>query len=164
MIQVAPSKLFMIALTIIGIFVLLAVLGHLFKWPWAGVSYFKPPDEPERRGVTLWGWLTLLVMPLTVVVIAGYLAFLQQENAAEAQRAQQASALRVQTEQAKDEALQSYLDQMSVLILDHKLSTSKKDDAVRDVARSRTLTVVGRQGPEGKADVVNFLYRGRLDQ
>jgi len=45
-------------LGVVGLFALVAVLGYVVPWPWTGF-----------RGNTLWDWLSLLVLPLTVVAI-----------------------------------------------------------------------------------------------
>ena len=58
--------------------------------------------------------------------------------------------------------MQAYLDQMSTLMLDHHLRTSEKNSPERHLATARTLTVVKRQSPESKGDIVNFLYEADL--
>jgi hypothetical protein len=77
-----------LALLIIGICV------RRFGWKWTGL--------PEQ---TLWDWLELLIVP-AVLAVGGYL-FTLSEN----RRAEEAAA-----QGAKDAALRSYLDQMSVLL------------------------------------------------
>jgi len=138
MIEVAPDTLFIGALVLIGIFVVISVLGYLRNWQWTGLPYYQGPpgqNDIERRAVTLWAWMTLLVMPITVAIVAGFFAYRQNENTLR----QNQNALRVQSQRARDEAFQSYLDQMSALILDHGLINAEKNSPVRDLARSRTL-------------------------
>jgi len=138
MIEVVPDTLFIGALVLIGIFVVISVLGYLRNWQWTGLPYYQGPpgqNDIERRAVTLWAWMTLLVMPITVAIVAGFFAYRQNENTLR----QNQNALRVQSKRARDEAFQSYLDQMSALILDHGLINAEKNSPVRDLARSRTL-------------------------
>src|SRR5206468_9927584 len=62
----------------------------------------------------------------------------------------------------QDATLQAYLDQMSSLMLNRKLLTSKPDSAVRAVTRTVTLTTLRRLNGERKAEVVRFLYEAKL--
>src|SRR5215203_2321474 len=79
------------------------------------------------RGMTVRDWLQLLIVPLALVVIS-FLFAAQQD-----QRQQQTENQRAEAEQelanqrAQDEALQSYLDQMSTLMLEKDLRGSKED-------------------------------------
>jgi uncharacterized protein YjbI with pentapeptide repeats len=100
---------------------------------------------------TLWDWVTL-------GLISGAITFVGLVYTS-SQAVQQRY---VQDQQAKDAALQAYLDQMSTLMLDHDLRTAEKNGPERDLARARTLTVVKRQSPESKGDIVNFLYEADL--
>ncbi len=45
-------------------------------------------------------------------------------------------------QQEQDAALQTYLDQMSTLLLDEDLGDAKVNRAVRTLARARTLTAL----------------------
>ena len=69
---------------------------------------------------------------------------------------------------AQDEALQAYLDQMSTLLLERDLRSSIKDDATEDsqeartLARARTLTVLSSLDPSRKAAVMQFLIEADL--
>ena len=47
-------------------------------------------------------------------------------------------------QQAQNDSLQTYLDQMGMLLLEKDLRSSKEDSEVRTLARARTLTVLGR--------------------
>lgn len=104
-------------------------------------------------GITLFAWLKLLIVPV-VLAIGGYL-FTRSENRAGRLAAEQ---------RAQDEALQAYLDQIGQLLLekDRPLRQSRKDDEVRTLARSRTLTVLARLDGYRKGSVVRFLFESRL--
>jgi uncharacterized protein YjbI with pentapeptide repeats len=127
------------------------------------------------RGMTLRSWLELLVVPLALVVIGLVFTMLQdaRQQDLENQRAQQAQKIENQRseaerelaeQRAQDEALQAYLDQMSGLLLERDLRTSKEDSEVRTLARARTLTVLGRLDPSRKTAVMQFLVEADLVQ
>jgi len=69
------------------------------------------------RGKTVWDWLDLLGVPLTLVIL-GYLLQQQQQarDKAEAEQRQKIAAI-----QAREEILQSYFDRLSSLLLDRKV-------------------------------------------
>ncbi len=114
------------------------------------------------RGKTLWDWLQLLIVPaiLIGVTFAWSATQTRSDNRREDQRIRADKAAAEKARQ--DETLQSYLDQMSSLMLHEKLLTSKPGDGVRAVARTVTLTALRRLDGERKAEVVRFLYEALL--
>jgi len=64
--------------------------------------------------------------------------------------------------QAQDTALQSYLDEMTKLIMDNNLANSKERDEVRTLANARTSTVLESLDPQHKRSVLDFLYSSNL--
>jgi hypothetical protein len=80
-------------------------------------------------------------------------------NAQQKEREQQ-----IANEKAQDEALESYLGQMSQLLTDEKrpLARSQPGDNLSAVARARTLSVLPRLGGNRKRSVVEFLYESGL--
>src|SRR5215208_8106652 len=125
------------------------------RWPrWTGF-----------RGRTVWDWLHLvsaLAIPVAVAV-AGFW-FTAQQNALqqkiEDRRAEAEQELAAQ--RAQDEALQTYLGQVGTLLLKEDLPNAKKGSKVITLARARTLTVLGRLGPDRKRTVIEFLYEASL--
>lgn len=140
-----------------------AVLGYTQKWQWTGMSEYQGKN-PEGRPVSFWMWLSVLIVPATLGLGGVWFALTQQQTELDNQREQSANALEVQAKQAQDEALQAYLDQMSVLLLDYDLRNSVLDSPERDLARSRTMAVVGRLDPIGKGSIVQFLHESDLIQ
>jgi hypothetical protein len=112
------------------------------------------------RGKTVWNWLELFIVPIVLVGI-GLLFEMQQADRQEATEEQQQA---LAEQRAQDEALQAYLNQMSSLLLEKHLRTSKEDSEVRSLARVRTLTVLRRLDPGRKADVMYFLMEAELIQ
>jgi Pentapeptide repeats (8 copies) len=127
------------------------------------------------RGMTVRDWLQLLIVPFALVLI-GLLFTLRQDatlQKIEDRRAQQAQKIENQRaeaereladQRAQDEALQAYLDQMSGLLLERDLRTSKEDSEVRTLVRARTLTVLGKLDPSRKTAVMQFLAEAKLIQ
>jgi pentapeptide repeat protein len=85
----------------------------------------------------------------------------RQEQAAEGERSAPAPA---SDQQGQDAALQTYLDQMSTLLLDEDLGDAKGDRTVRMLAQARTLTVLERLDPSHKRQVMQFLVDASLVQ
>lgn len=87
--------------------------------------------------VTLWDWLDLLIVPVTIAAAttAGAAWFTRQRE--------------------QDAALQTYLDKMSELLVDKELH--EKADDTRVTARARTLTVLRQLDGRRKRNVLLFL-------
>ena len=141
-----------------------AALGILliFVFLWAGYTILEPYTGFGERN--LWDWY-VIGLPVFALAMVGWTA---------AQRARQ----RMQNTDLRshEDALKAYLDEMSTLLLDKDLRTSKEDDEVRTVARARTLMLLsllayGRLQPEGlrsdatsKRHIIRFLYEATLIQ
>jgi hypothetical protein len=104
-------------------------------------------------GITLWDWLKVLAVPITLGVAVPVLNWLQKKRE-----------LEVAKQDARDRALQAYLDQMSQLLLDkfRPLSKAQQGSAVSTVARARTLAVLRIVDPHGKRKVLDFLVESKL--
>ena len=108
-----------------------------------------------RNGVgvadkTVWDWLDILILPMVLAVGAiGYESIERQrdEQRAEDQRERE---LQVINEQAQAVALQTYLDQMSNLMIDRRLRTTGPDSDERGLAQARTLTILLALGSDRK--------------
>src|SRR5215204_394528 len=131
------------------------------KRPWRS-RLWEWTDFGEK---TLWDWLQLLsalAIPV-VLAVAGFWFAAWQGERQQAIEAQRANVERViEDQRAQDTALQAYLDQMTELILEKNLRDSREESEVRTLARARTLTVLGRLGPDRKGSVVQFLYESQL--
>jgi uncharacterized protein YjbI with pentapeptide repeats len=157
----------------VGIFVAVVLVAGVV---YVGYSYprtsgFGPTEVSEgvRPAKTVWDWLKLLGVPV-VLAVAGYL-FTRSER----QSTQYAAEQRTQ-----DEALQTYLEQIGLMLLDEdnplrgfaesedpsdsalQSARLRKQEEARNLARSRTLTVLSRIDGERKATVVRFLYESAL--
>jgi hypothetical protein len=146
-------------LTIVGILVLIGI-GYRYEWTGFGERARNKSETQEiQRSKTLWDWMSLLFVPLMIAGIGIWFTWWQNssQQALEArQRAQEAQS------QARNSALQAYLDQMQHLVLDENLPSSSENDHVSAIARARTLTVLRVMGSEGKQTIVQFLYESSL--
>jgi uncharacterized protein YjbI with pentapeptide repeats len=99
---------------------------------------------------TLWDWMDLLIIPL---FLAGGAFFLD--------RSEKAHEREIETDRQQEAALQAYLDRMADLLLENELLTTKNEE-VKNVARTRTLTVL--RGLDGirKGIVISFLKEAGL--
>ncbi len=114
------------------------------------------------RGKRVWDWLALLIVPFALVGFGLWFTGQQDQRRQQIEN-QRAEAERELAEQrAQDEALQTYLDQMSRLLLESDLRESEVDSEVRTLARARTLTVLSRLDPSRKTAVMHFLGEAAL--
>lgn len=99
---------------------------------------------------TLWDWMDLLIVPL---VLAGGAFFLN--------RSERKTEREIATDRQQDAALQTYFDRMSELLLKEKLQTTKKAE-VRDVARTRTLSIMRVLNIKRNNIIIQFLREAEL--
>jgi uncharacterized protein YjbI with pentapeptide repeats len=136
------------------------------RWrDWLGVGerrWKKAPDEEVQPAKTLWDWLQLLIVPAILIGVTFVWSATQtrSDNRREDRRI---AADRAAAEEARrDATLQSYLAQMSDLMLREKLLTSTQTSAVRAVARTVTLATLRRLDGDRKRAVVSFLSEAHL--
>jgi uncharacterized protein YjbI with pentapeptide repeats len=118
-------------------------------------------------GKTLWDWLSLLGVPLSLAVLGYVLQQLQQKRAEILAKEQR----EIAAEETKEEVLQVYFDRLSGLLVDKNLlaiaakgDQAKDEDqqllaSSKDVIRARTLSILRRfkDDPERKTSVILFL-------
>jgi uncharacterized protein YjbI with pentapeptide repeats len=117
--------------------------------------------QPQTRSITtetqsartVWEWLTVLTISAVITVVA--LIFT-------ARQAQQQRETQVQ--QASDDAVQAYYDEMSTLLIEEDLRTSPENSEARTLARSRTLTILSRLDPQRRSQIFEFLLEAELIQ
>src|SRR5215212_6943832 len=110
------------------------------------------------RGMTVRGWLELLIVPMVLVGI-GLLFEMQQ---ADRQLATENQQQELADQRAQDEALQAYLNQMSQLMLERKLLEAEQGGPVHTLAQARTSTVILRLDAEHNESVARFLIDSGL--
>jgi len=118
---------------------------------------------------TLWDWIQFFaVLAIPIIVGVGTLYFTQQITLQQAQLSIAASEKQHQTDiqiandQQQEATLKTYLDDMSDLLLNHNLRNSKPADAVREVAKERTLIALRRLQANRNRILVQFLQDAHL--
>lgn len=159
----------LILLKFIGILVLLLFLAIAIIWSvflgysvsWTGFGDFTTPTGNFIRGKTVWDWLELLVIPLSLLM-GGYVLNNAERNT-ERQRGEERAKLEreLAIDRQAEAALQSYIDRMSDLLLNEKLKTTKRKE-VRDVARTRTISVMRGLDARRNNLVIQFLREAKL--
>lgn len=134
--------------------------GYKLGWSWTGFGEYTVPDESQQRAKTLWDWMELLIIPL--VLAGGALWFNRQER--EAQRAREKKRYereeKLADDRQKEDALQTYLDRMTELMLQKGPDTWH--GAAREVAQARTLTILRRLDGPRKGMLLRFLHESSL--
>ena len=147
----------LLALTLLVV----VLLGYLLRWQWTGLP--KYDDSPvENRSVTLWAWISVLLVPLTLAVAGVLFTGSQQRSATSIQQQQRDNDLAVQERRAQDEGLREYIDKMGSLLLDEDLNLKVYWEKESDVARARTLTYLDAADKLHKRSALQFLYESDL--
>jgi hypothetical protein len=117
----------------------------------------KESNEELRPAKTLWDWLQLVAVPLALAVLA--IVFNNWQSGRDAKREEASASLEraIAREARLDAVLQKYLSQLSNLVLDHALLTSREGSNVREVARTLTLAAIRRLDGSRKGEVVRYL-------
>jgi uncharacterized protein YjbI with pentapeptide repeats len=110
----------------------------------------------------LWDWLELLIIPLVLALGAFWFNAQTRKSEQELAQRERENDRAIAEERAKEDILQRYLDGMSELVLHENLQESKRDDAVRVIARARTLAVLRSLDGDRKGQVLRFLYEADL--
>jgi uncharacterized protein YjbI with pentapeptide repeats len=132
---------------------------HTLSGPTAGTV---TRTEMYQPGKTLWDWLQLLIIPV-VLAAGGYLFnFTVSRNESQAATDRDKTERDITSDNQREEALQSYIDKISELLLEKQLRESQAEDEVRTIARVRTLTTLPRLDPKRKGSVLLFLAESGL--
>jgi hypothetical protein len=138
--------------------VLLLILLILEKY----VRSHAPKVTAIGEGTTIWDLGKVLLVPIVLAIGSFLLADFQErrQNAIEDRRI--AAQSTVEADRSNENALQTYFDRMADLLIVDKLRTSEPEAEVRDVAQTRTLTVLRRLDPERKGALLLFLHEAEL--
>src|SRR5437763_13617366 len=110
---------------VVGCIVVIALLVVIAQ------AYIFNVDVPGLRGKTLWDWLQLLIIP-AVLAVGGYL-FNYTTSRTERE---------VTTDRQRQEALQTFIDKISELLLHEDLRDPDYKGEARTIIRARTLAVL----------------------
>lgn len=164
---------------ILVVLILFIILAYGFGWDWTGFnsgtsqititntsngSYTATLSQPSK---SLWDWLQLLgVLAIPAVVGLGAAWYTAQQGKVSdaANRQQHETELQIAEENRRENALQTYIDKMSELLLGKKLRdlAIHESDEVLKIARVRTLTVLRGLDAKRKASLLQFMYESDL--
>ena len=123
--------------------------GRLWQWTEFG----------ERSG---WEWMQLLIIPVVIGVAGLWFNWAQDARQREDAQTRAQAQLEAEEERTQEEALQQYNNVMRSLLLEEDLLDSQEGDAVRELARARTLGVLNILDSDRKRIVVLFLRETSL--
>ena len=135
------------------------VAAYTRRWRWAGLTGQPGTDEGSK---TLWDWLQLLVIPLGLAAVAFALNLAQSNREQHREDRRAARERSIAADRLREDALATYLQQISDLMLERGLLTSRAGSETQAIARTLTLSVLRRLDPKRKGIVVRFLDESGL--
>ena len=140
---------------VVIIMLLMCYYGYKENIEWLGFGdFFSDPATPnieDERKKTVWDWLDLIVVPVVLALVAWWF-----------NRTTQKTERKIARNRQQEEALQSYIDRMTNLLLEKELVGSNPGDMEREIARTLTLTVLRELDGDRKGIVVRFLCGSKL--
>ena len=139
-----------ISTLVLGSFLVYGLTQINYQCDWTGFGpcdVVTGSDENYRPEKTLWDWLRLLIIPTVLALGAVYF------NRAKSRIAQ---------ERAQDARLQTYLKEMTELLLDKNLRKPDAGEEVRQVAQVQTLIALRRLDRERRTILMQFLRASQL--
>jgi uncharacterized protein YjbI with pentapeptide repeats len=119
-------------------------------------------DSTGFRGKTLWDFIGLLIVPLVIALAGWWLSEISTRNQQQIENQRAQAQQQIEDDRVRESVLQSYIQDMTELLLDKGLATSKQDQPVRGIARSRTLTAVRLLDADRKGILLQFLAESNL--
>ena len=125
-------------------------------------NHLKKTIEIEQSGKTLWDWMSVLGVPLSLAILGFWFQNREQKRTEQEAKLER----ELVTANQREEVLQSYFDRISTLLIDKQLIAlvAKNEnreliEAAVDVIRARTLSILRQFSEDGerKDSVVRFL-------
>jgi uncharacterized protein YjbI with pentapeptide repeats len=164
-------RLFALLIVVAVLTILIVLIYGVSRFGWGWTGFAGGMSQVTVKGVnedtvylaskTLWDWLQLLgVLGIPVMVGVGAAWFSYRQNL---------SASRIAEDQQREDALQTYIDKISELLLNEQLGglgqtsrfTSGHEEA-QHIVRARTLAILPRLDGKRKRSVLLFLYEARI--
>src|SRR5215212_3295955 len=111
---------------------------------------------------TVWDWLDILILPVVLSVGAIGYDNLEKKRDEDREVEQRNRALEIEDQHAQAVALQTYLDQMSTLMIERELRKTSSDSDERVLAQARTLTILLALGPDRKRHPLKLVAQMHL--
>lgn len=137
---------------LLGVIVVI-FLGYLFYlalYPnlapeWTGFGKYTMVER-EFRAKKFWDWLQLFIIPIALSLGAWFLNKWQKETETE-----------IENERQRQNAMESYFDFMTELILEKKLLKEPSDET-QAIARTKTMAMFRFLDGGRKAQILQFVY------
>lgn len=141
------------------------------------VNYRKlspPPsknENPKEKGFlnrtriggkSIWDWMQLLIIPFILITVGYFFSNQQAQTSLQVSQQQHVADQRQAIDQQRATMLQTYMDNIQDLLLNHNLLKSKPTGDVATLARARTLTALQGLDPGRRGLLVLFLYEAKL--
>jgi hypothetical protein len=161
-----------LCLAVVGVALVIGAIFLGYNVDWAGFQAYSD-SQGYHSPKTLWDWLDLLIVPLVLGVGAFLLNRSEQrrqvqiaEQRAESdrkavERRAEAESMRA-LDRIREDRLQAYLDRMQELLEKGLKFPPPESDLLRDVAMTRTLTVLRGLDGERKGALLLFLRDSEL--
>jgi uncharacterized protein YjbI with pentapeptide repeats len=130
-----------------------------YQWSWTGFGPSTGVPTFQRISIarpakTLWDWLQLMsALLVPIAVAAAGFWFTRQQSQTESKIAES---------RQREDALQTYIDRVSELLIEKQLGTDKSPPEVRLVAQVRTTTTLGQLDRRRRNVVLRFLTTAGL--
>jgi type II secretory pathway pseudopilin PulG len=137
------------ALAVVAVVGAILYHGYTARPGWVGVTDKK-----------FWDYLDLLIVPVAIAMGVALINWMQSERERRDQAAQQRRELELQDQRAQDDALQAYLDQLTLLLVTKQgqgLVRMKVDDEVRQVVQARSEPLLRSLNPTRRFSLILFL-------
>ncbi|MEM6252194.1 MAG: pentapeptide repeat-containing protein [Cyanobacteria bacterium P01_D01_bin.156] len=136
--------------------VVLTALGYYYCWDWVGVSNYTPPKTNQvqecQRTKTLWDWMELLIVPVTLS--GGAWLISERQKASDEKQA---------NERRKQVDYESYLSRISKILDKYPNARTLEESGFdKSTIRAWTLVVLRRLDPARKGDIIQYLYETDL--
>jgi len=132
-----------------------------FSNPYLGFGEFSK-NEFYRPSKTLWDWLELLIVPITLVLGGYFLNRFDKKHERRIVDERISSEQDIAEARNQEIALREYIDRISELLIDKNLQNTNAKSAIANVATIRTLNILRRLSSDRNRLVIYFLYDSGL--
>ena len=119
-------------------------------------------NQPRAGGKSIWDWMQLLIIPFVLVAVRSLFSYQQNQTSLQVSQKQHEADQQQALDQQQAVTLQTYIDNIQDLLLNHNLLSYKQTDDIAILARARTITALQGLDPHRKGVLVQFLYDARL--
>ena len=118
----ARQRTYLVAAVILGsVLFAIPIISAPSNYAWTGLGPHKVPSGEVVPGKTLWDWLGLFVIPATLAIGGYWFSSFQKDRDEKLADRRTKEEREISEERTQETALQTYLDQMSKLLIDKKL-------------------------------------------